>query len=396
LLNPGVSPHYRTGRLGPRSTIETVGERSVLVLVTGGAGFIGSHLVTALAARGHQVRVLDSLEPQVHRISSPKLPDGVELIRGDLRDRKAVAQALRGVEAVLHEAAVVGVGQSMYQIERYVSANSFGTAVLLDQVAHQAQRPTKLIVASSMAIYGEGAYSCEKCGPCDAGPRSTVQLERREWEPWCATCRTTLKAVPTPEEKSLVPASVYAITKRDHEELFRVVGRAYGIPTVALRYFNVYGPGQALGNPYTGVAAIFSTRLLAGGRPVVFEDGRQTRDFVHVSDVVQANLLALEQPDADGIYNVGTGRAISVAQLARLLASLLKPGTEPEIVGQFRAGDVRHCVARIERIQQDLGYRPRIMLEEGLLDLVTWVRTQGTQDAFDAAHAELAGRGLTG
>lgn len=366
------------------------------ILVTGGAGFIGSHLVAALVARGHAVRVLDSLEPQVHGPAPcPALPPGVELVRGDVRDRALVEQALDGVEALFHQAAVVGVGQSMYEIERYVSANTLGTAVLLDVIARRRPPLRKLIVASSMSIYGEGAYSCPSCGPQRPGLRDEEQLERRAWELRCPQCAAQLAPVPTPESKPLEPTSVYAITKRDHEELCLAVGRAYGIPTVALRYFNVYGRGQALANPYTGVAAIFSSRLLNGRPPVVFEDGLQTRDFTHVSDIVQANLLALETDGAEGVYNVGTGRATSVLRVAEMLIELLGPGIAPEITGRYRAGDIRHCVADISKIQRELGYAPRMRFEDGIVDLVAWVREQQVPDRFDASRAELEARGLT-
>ena len=340
--------------------------------------------------------MLDSLDAQVHGDApGPELPPGVEWLRGDVRERQLVERALDGVEGVLHEAAVVGVGQSMYEVERYVSANTLGAAVLLDVIANSSRRPRKLLVASSMSIYGEGAYVCERCGPSSPDVRPAEQLARREWELCCPSCGGILEPSPTPESKPLVPTSVYAITKRDHEELFLVIGRAYGIPTVALRYFNTYGPGQSLGNPYTGVAAIFSSRLLNGHAPTVFEDGRQTRDFVHVSDVVQANVLALEADDISGIYNVGTGRATSVSRVAELLATLLRPGTVPEIVGRFRAGDIRHCVADIAKVRAELGYEPRVSLEDGLAELVRWVAAQEAPDRFEDSRAELEARGLT-
>ena len=366
------------------------------VLVTGGAGFIGSHLVRALVESGHEVRVLDSFEAQVHgQEEATDLHAGAELIRGDVRDRVAIERALDGADAVFHEAAVVGVGQSMYEVERYVSANTLGGAVLLDVIANSSRRPRKLLVASSMSIYGEGAYRCPSCGPRSPDLRPSEQLARREWELVCNACGAPLEPLPTPESKPLVPTSVYAITKRDHEELFMVIGRAYGVPTVALRYFNTYGPGQALGNPYTGVAAIFSSRLLNGHAPTVFEDGLQTRDFVHVSDVVRANLLALEAADVSGIFNVGTGRATSVLRVGEVLASLLRPGTEPEIVGRFRAGDIRHCIADISKAGAELGYEPRVSLEDGLAELVQWVAAQEAPDRFDGSRAELESRGLT-
>jgi dTDP-L-rhamnose 4-epimerase len=368
------------------------------ILVTGGAGFIGSHLVAELVKRGHQVRVLDNLDPQVHgRSGEEALPAGAELIRGDVRDRAAVAKALDQAEAVFHQAAVVGVGQSMYQIERYVSANTLGCAVLLDVLAANTRSLRKLVVASSMSIYGEGAYLCTACGPRNPPLRSAQQLASRQWELSCPSCAATLGPRPTPETKPVDPTSVYAVTKRDHEELFLVVGRAYGIPTVALRYFNVYGRGQALVNPYTGVAAIFSARLLSGQRPVIFEDGQQTRDFVHVSDIVRANILALERED-EGVFNIGTGQPTSVLRVAEVLSELLAPGVEPEIVGQYRAGDVRHCVSDFTKARTQLGYEPRVSFEDGMADLVDWVRQQpvsAEQDRFSVSRAELEARGLT-
>jgi dTDP-L-rhamnose 4-epimerase len=285
----------------------------------------------------------------------------------------------------------------MYQIERYVSANALGAAVLLDVLAGNPRHLRKLVVASSMSIYGEGAYVCDACGPQSPSLRSERQLALRQWELSCPSCAATLRPAPTPESKVIAPTSVYAITKRDHEELFLVVGRAYGIPTVALRYFNVYGRGQALANPYTGVAAIFSARLLSGQRPVIFEDGRQTRDFIHVSDIVQANVLALER-DAEGVFNVGTGRPTSVLRVAEVLSDLLGAGTEPEVVGQYRAGDIRHCVSDIGRARAELGYEPRVSFEDGMADLVDWVRQEPIsprEDRFEASRAELEARGLT-
>jgi len=368
------------------------------VLVTGGAGFIGSHLVDALLARGVRVRVLDSLDPQVHGAHATRarhLPAGVELVHASVCDGAAVDRALAGVESVVHLAAQVGVGQSMYAIVPYVDENVRGTAVLLDRLVNGGHRVKRLVVASSMSIYGEGRYRCPACGPVAPPPRPLAQLEARDWELRCPTCGAVTTPAPCDEDKPIVPTSVYAVTKRDQEELCLCVGRAYGIGTVALRLFNVYGPRQALSNPYTGVGAIFSSRLLNGQRPLVFEDGRQSRDFVHVSDIVQAFCLALERVDvADVALNVGTGRSTSVAALAEAIARSMGVALAPEIVGQFREGDIRHCVADVSRIQRRLGFSASMALENGVVDLVSWARAQRAEDRVAQARDELDRRGL--
>jgi dTDP-L-rhamnose 4-epimerase len=381
------------------------------ILVTGGAGFIGSHLVDGLLARGHNVRVFDSLDPQVHGglAKQGAWPDycnpGAEYVLGDVRDRAALARALEGVDVVYHEASAVGVGQSMYEVERYTDINTRGTAVLLDILANDAAlrgHIRKLIVASSMSIYGEGAYRCAEHGLVFPRLRPAAQLQARDWEVRCpvplaggALCGAPLTGVPTDEDKPLHSTSIYAINKKDQEEMCLAIGHAYGLPVVALRYFNVYGPRQALSNPYTGVAAIFAGRLLNRHRPVIFEDGRQSRDFLHVSDIVQSNLLVLDEPRADfGSFNVGTGIATSVRDVAEALDEHLGYGIEPEIVQQFRAGDIRHCVADISRIAA-LGYRPTMRFADGVAELTEWVREQTAVDAVDQARAELERRGLT-
>ena len=361
------------------------------VLVTGGAGFIGSHLVDALIERGHQVRILDSLVSQVHEAGAPDhLNPAAEFIQGDVCDPAIVAKSLQGIDVVFHEAAEVGVGQSMYEVERYVRANDLGTAVLLEHVLKLRNKIKKLIVASSMSIYGEGAYRCADCGVVYPQLREERQLLDRRWEMECPACKTAVLPAGTREDKPLFPTSVYAITKQDQEQFCLVIGRAYGIPTVALRYFNVYGPRQALSNPYTGVCAIFSSRLLNDQRPMIFEDGEQTRDFVHVSDIVQANLLALETDRANYLpVNVGTGVATSIATVSELLSSGLGKNLSPEIVGKYREGDIRHCVADISRARELLGYEPRVTLEQGVPELLSWVRDQTPTDQVVKATAEL-------
>lgn len=367
------------------------------ILVTGGAGFIGSHLVDALVHRGHNVRILDSLVEQVHGSSEPPhLNKAAEFIRGDVCDPKIVASALDGIDIVYHQAAEVGVGQSMYEIVRYVKANDLGTAVLLEEMIKRPSQFKKLIVASSMSIYGEGAYHCGACN-VNICPllRSDEQLAAHDWEFRCENCGGVLNPIGTPEEKQLFPTSVYAVSKQDQEQYCLAVGRAYKIPTVAFRYFNVYGTRQSLSNPYTGVCAIFSSRLLNDQAPTIFEDGEQSRDFVHVSDIVQANLLAMETNSGDyHAMNVGTGRATSVKEIARLLAKGLSKTIEPELVSKYREGDIRHCIADISKSSKLLGYEPKVTLEAGLKELLAWLAEQTAEDRVESATAELATRSL--
>jgi dTDP-L-rhamnose 4-epimerase len=366
------------------------------VLVTGGAGFIGSHLVDALVKQGHHVRVLDALVSQVHAGDSPEfLNPKAEFLRGDICDRALVQKALDGVSVVFHEAAEVGVGQSMYEMERYVRANTLGTSILLEEVVARRKNIDKVVVASSMSVYGEGAYTCSKCGPQSPRLRISEQLANHDWELHCETCGAELKAAPTSEEKPIYPTSVYAISKQDQEQLCLVVGRSYGIPTVALRYFNVYGDRQALSNPYTGICAIFSSRLLNDQPPVVFEDGEQTRDFVHVSDIVQANLRAMDADRGDyETMNIGTGVPTSVNQIAKMLADGLGKKIPGQVVGKFREGDIRHCVADISKAKELLGYQPVVPLQKGIPELLAWVRQQRASDRTVKATQELEQRNL--
>jgi dTDP-L-rhamnose 4-epimerase len=374
------------------------------VLVTGGAGFVGSFLCEELHRSGHDIRIFDNFEPQVHSAGDGNLRDlmpggrpvkGVELAYGDVRSPVQLAAALKGVDAVVHLAAQVGVGQSMYEVHRYVDHNTVGTAVLLELLAARKHDVRKLVVASSMSIYGEGAARCASCGVVTPELRGATQMSAGDWEVRCPACGRTTDPMPTAESKPVLPTSIYAITKRDQEEMCLVVGRAYDIPTVALRFFNIYGPRQSLGNPYTGVAAIFSSRLLNRRAPVVFEDGNQTRDFVHVKDIVQAISLALTKDDANGhVFNVGTGRPTSIKEVAVLLAKKLRADVAPQIEYKFREGDVRHCYAGIGKIKEQLGYKPTIELENGIDDLIAWAESQKAEDRFEFAAAELAKRGL--
>jgi dTDP-L-rhamnose 4-epimerase len=368
------------------------------VLITGGAGFIGSHLADQLLADGHEVRALDNLDPQVH--PQGRRPDylhaDVELETGDVRDRDAVGRALDGIDAVVHFAAAVGVGQSMYEIERYTSINAIGAAVVLEEALERRDTIQKLLVASSMSIYGEGQYRNPRSGESGLAPwlRPEAQLAERAWE-LLADDGTPLEPEPTSETKPLRPTSIYAINKRDHEEMFLAVGAAYGVPAVALRFFNVYGERQSLSNPYTGVAAIFSSRLLNDRPPLVFEDGGQTRDFIDVRDIARCCALALTQDGANGrTLNVGTGVATSIVDVAHTISRGLGKEIEPELVGKYRAGDIRHCYADTSLAQQLLGFSADIPFEAGMQDLLEWLEGQEAEDSVDAAREALVARGL--
>ncbi len=367
------------------------------ILITGGAGFIGSHLADALLARGYRVRALDNLSPQVHGTEGTRpdyLDEEVELVCGDVRNPEVVRRALQDIDVVYHLAAAVGVGQSMYEIAHYTAVNNLGTAVLLEALA--ARPVARLVVASSMSLYGEGLYHCPDGSICVGEERSLGQLRAGEWEVRNAGGEV-LTPMSTPETKLPSLASVYALSKFDQERMALLVGRTYGIPTTALRFFNVFGTRQALSNPYTGVLAIFASRLLNDKRPTVFEDGRQRRDFVSVYDIAQACCLVLDQPQsADSVFNVGSGRSYSISEVAERLARVMgKDYIEPEVTGKYRMGDIRHCFADISLARATLGYEPRVQLEEGLEELAGWLEGQVATDRVEEASAELATRGLT-
>jgi dTDP-L-rhamnose 4-epimerase len=366
------------------------------ILITGGAGFIGSHLSDQLLARGYRVRALDCLSPQVHgpgHLRPAYLHPEVELQVGDVRDRAAVDRALEGIDGVFHLAAAVGVGQSMYEVEHYVSTNAVGTAVLMEAVAGTGVE--RLVVASSMSIYGEGLYRDPDGRLLPRVRRTREAMAAGRWEPLDEQGRE-LWPVPTPEDKTPDLASVYALTKYDQERLCLMLAEAQGIPAVALRFFNAYGPRQALSNPYTGVLAIFASRLLNDRPPLVFEDGRQRRDFVSVHDVAHACVLAYETAGVAGrTFNVGSGRPLDVLQVARAMARVLERDIEPEVVGKYRVGDIRHCFADVTAAAQGLGYEPRISFDDGLRELAEWLADKTAEDKVSDASRELEARGLT-
>jgi dTDP-L-rhamnose 4-epimerase len=366
------------------------------ILITGGAGFIGSHLADELLAGGHRVRVIDNLAPQVHGAGARRpdyLDPGVELVVGDVCDGAALRSALKGIDAVYHFASAVGVGQSMYEVVHYTRVNNLGTAVLLEALIEKPVR--RLVVASSMSLYGEGLYRDASGRVRTVGERSLEQLRRGEWE-FRGDDGQPLVPVPTPESKVPALASVYALSKLDQERLCLMIGRAYGIEAVALRFFNAYGPRQALSNPYTGVLAIFASRLLNDSPPKIFEDGEQQRDFVSVYDIARACRLSLETPGAAGeVFNIGGGIPYTVREIAERVAEVVgKTHLRPEITGKYRVGDIRHCFADIGKAGTLLGYTPQVTLDDGLAELAAWLEGQAAVDRVAQASAELAARGL--
>ena len=366
------------------------------VLVIGGAGFIGSWTVDLLVKRGYEVTILDNL---VNIIHEGKIPDylrrDVKFVRGDVRNSELLSKLISESDAIIHLAALVGVGQSMYKVGEYVSVNTQGTAVLWDRLINQEHDVRKVIVASSMSIYGEGKYYCDRCEE-EIFPdlRNEKQLIRREWDIRCPICNSVLRPIPTNETKPLNPTSVYAQTKRHQEELSLLLGKTYGIPTVALRYFNVYGPRQSLKNPYTGVMAIFSCRILNEKSPYIFEDGKQIRDFIYVEDVAEANVTALEKSGADyKAINIGSGKPINIINVANALIKVYgKDGKIiPYISQRYRKGDIRHIYADITLAKNSLNWKPKTKFVDGMKKLAKWAIENKwyAVDLFEKAFTEL-------
>jgi dTDP-L-rhamnose 4-epimerase len=380
-----------------------MGER---VLITGGLGFIGLALARKLIRRGMTVRLLDNLSPQIHGVvPQPELgslleEQQVEVVRGDVCQRQDWVSALNDVTSVVHLAAETGTGQSMYRIGDYTSTNVLGTALLLDVLANDRHQVTKLVLASSRSVYGEGTYRCAGCGLVYPPIRSLDSLQAGQWEPLCPGCCGPVHPVATPEIAKTSPASVYAATKLAQEDLVRIAANALGVPFVIFRLQNVYGEGQSLNNPYTGILSIFSNRIRQGKVIALFEDGQESRDFVHVSDVAEAMALGLESDGGDGLtMNVGSGEQVSVQTIARNLQRQFTESSTLVVSGQYRLGDIRHNFADISAIGHALGFSPRVSLEEGLARFAHWVRMQpiaedGPEDGLDRANRELIERGL--
>ena len=367
------------------------------VLVTGGAGFIGSFIVDALVQKGHEVTIFDNLDPQIH-------PDGqrpdylnaaARFVHGDVRDYEAFHQVIGDAEVIFHEAAAVGVGQSQYEIKKYVDVNVGGTANLLDILVNHKHQVRKIMVAASMSSYGEGLYQCEEHGPVRPQLRTEEQMRARDWEQHCPLCHAFVQPIPTPESAILYSNSIYAQTKKDQEEMVLNIGRTYNLPVVALRYFNAYGPRQSLSNPYTGVMAIFISRLKNDQPPVIYEDGLQTRDFVSVHDIVQANMLAMERDEANyEVFNVGGGNPVTIQDIAMHSARLLRKHIEPDITMKFRKGDIRHCISDISRIEQKLDFEPQVAFDDGLREVIEWSYGAQAKDLFEDATQKLRDKGL--
>lgn len=366
------------------------------VLVTGGAGFIGSHIVDKLVEQGFRVTILDNLDKQVHRGKVPGyLNKKARFIKGDVTKRSNLTEALEGMDAIYHEASVVGVGQSMYEIDRYVYNNSLGTARLLNFLANNKHKVKRIIIASSMSAYGEGLYQCKKCGQIRPTLRSDKQMEKKDWELHCPKCNSYLIPIGTPETEKFSCNSIYAVTKQSQEDMVMIFGNAYGIPTTAFRYFNVYGPRQSLSNPYTGVAALFLSRLKNDNPPVIYEDGSQTRDFISVYDIAEANVAVLENPKTwNKVFNLGTGHPVSIKEVSLILSSLLNLKIKPEISNRFRTGDIRHCYADISLIKDILGWQPKWNFKEGMQNLIEWSKPEEAKDFFNQASQQLKAKGL--
>lgn len=370
------------------------------ILITGGLGFIGTNLALSISQVGnHKIRIFDNLSPQIHGVI-PVVNNrllgvpGIEIIRGDVCNQVTVSAALDGIDAVVHLAAETGTAQSMYQIAHYNAVNSQATAQMLDFLANNTHRVKKIVLASSRSIYGEGAYHCKSHGQVYPRARSAAQLKESLWDPVCPICSGAIESIPTAESATPSPASIYAATKYAQEDLIRIAGDSLNIGVAILRFQNVYGAGQSLNNPYTGILSIFSTRIRRGLSLPIFEDGAESRDFVHVSDVVQAITLALENTSANGgIFNVGSGEPTSVLQIANLLVDVFGGQVRPHITGQYRLGDIRHCYADLSHIKEKLAFEPKISLKEGMEEFAAWVLSQPLpEDGLDRANDELKKR----
>lgn len=371
------------------------------ILITGGAGFIGSNLSIALLARGYKVRVLDNLSEQIHGEDSGEsylfksIEGKVEFFKGDVRSAEDWRQAIEGQDVVVHLAAETGTGQSMYEVNKYVDVNIKGTAILLDILANENHQVKKVVVASSRAIYGEGKYLCKIHGDVYPLSRFESDMSKGDFEPKCPKCKEAVELSATDENSMLHPSSIYGITKQNQEQMVLVGCQSSGVDSVALRYQNVYGPGQSLSNPYTGILSIFSTRIFNGNKINIFEDGLESRDFVYIDDVVSATILSIESEEASGkAYNVGSGERITVAEVAENLIRNYNMEVELVVSGNYRLGDIRHNYADLKRVSE-IGFEPKVFFNEGIKRFTNWVKTQEIEkDKYESSVQELKEKGL--
>tara|TARA_Y200000002_G_scaffold35265_1_gene25838 strand:- start:1738 stop:2871 length:1134 start_codon:yes stop_codon:yes gene_type:complete len=372
------------------------------ILISGGAGFIGSNLALKLVSLGHNVRVLDNLSPQIHTNSKENsqlyqsIKGKVTFINGDVRNRKDWQKAIANSTVIVHLAAETGTGQSMYQIEKYVQVNCGGTAIMLDVLANEKYTVKKVVVASSRAIYGEGKYHCESHGEVYPDEREDTQMSNGQFEPLCSICKQPLGMLATDEDSKIHPSSIYGITKSDQEQMILVACKSLGISAIALRYQNVYGPGQSLINPYTGILSIFSTRILNNNPINIFEDGKESRDFVFIDDVVNATVLAIQDNKLKSCsLNVGSGVSTTVQTVADSLKKLYQSDVDIKVSGNYRLGDIRHNKADISKIKKLLGFSPKVSFDDGLKQFVDWVKNQEVNsDNYEQSINEMKDKGL--
>lgn len=366
------------------------------ILVTGGAGFIGSFLVDKLIEKGFGVKIYDNLEKQVHQGKKPPfLNPKAEFIMGDVRDYDVLKSVCIDVDVIFHLASAVGVAQSNYEIKKYVDVNTGGSANILDILVNCKNRVKKFITISSMTGYGEGNYLCKKCGIVRPGLRTEAQLIEKDWDLYCPNCQTTIQATKTDETALDFPNSIYGFSKKTQQDMALIIGKLYNIPTVVLRGFNIYGPRQSLSNPYTGVTAIFISRIKNNKEAIIFEDGAQTRDFVSVHDVVDAFILALEKDEANyNLFNIGSGRGTTIIEISETLSRLLGKSGLIKVNQEFRKNDIRHCFADITKARKLLRWEPKVSLEEGFRELIEWSKTETAEDNFEVAQMELKEKGI--
>ena len=370
------------------------------ILITGGAGFIGSRLCEKLFDQGNNITVLDNLSKQIHGNGESflfnKIKDKCTFIKGDVRDKNDWAHAIKNQQIIIHLAAETGTGQSMYEIAKYTNVNVLGTSHMLEILANSNHNVKKIIVASSRSIYGKGKYNCEAHGVQYPSKRKEEDMKKGEFNPKCSMCNSTLNVLPTDEQSKIHPSSIYGINKQQQEQMVMIMGESLSISTVAFRYQNVYGPGQSLSNPYTGILSIFSTRILNGNNLDLYEDGEETRDFVYIEDVVDATILGIEKEEANGhVFNVGSGVSTRVIDVANTLKRLYNSENNITISGKFRLGDIRHNFADLSKLKDILGFTPKYNFERGITEFVNWVKTQEVmEDKYEKSIQQLKNKGL--